>query len=52
MGQFDTGTLVQTADEINTNLAKLEKDNNINILDTELETSSNMLPEKPENTDD
>jgi ATP-dependent RNA circularization protein (DNA/RNA ligase family) len=52
MRQFDTGTIVQTADEINANLARLEKDNNISILETELETSGNMLPEKPENTDD
>lgn len=52
MGQFDSGTIVQTAEEINANLDRLEKDNNINIMDTELETSGNMLPEKAEIIDD
>jgi hypothetical protein len=52
MGQFDNGTIVQTAEEINANLDRLEKDNNINIMDTELETSGNMLPEKAEIADD
>lgn len=52
MGQFDNGTIVQTAEEINANLDRLEKDNNINIMDTELETSGNMLPEKAEIIDD
>lgn len=52
MGQFDSGTIVQTAEEINANLDRLEKDNNISIMDTELETSGNMLPEKAEIIDD
>lgn len=51
MQQFDQGTIVQSADEINRNLEIIEKSKDINILDTELETGGNMLPDKPEEID-
>ena len=51
MQQCDQGTIVQSADEINRNLEIIEKSKDINILDTELETGGNMLPDKPEEID-
>lgn len=49
--QFDQGTMVQTAEEISKNIDKIEKDAGIVILETELETGGNMLPDKPEELD-
>lgn len=51
MKQFDQGTMVQTAEEISKNIDKIEKDAGIVILETELETGGNMLPDKPEELD-
>lgn len=50
--QFDTGTVVQSADEINRSLDMLAEKDKIEILDTEMETEGTMLPEVEENLDD
>jgi hypothetical protein len=50
--QFDTGTVVQSADEISRSLDMLAEKDKIEILDTEMETEGTMLPEVEENLDD
>lgn len=50
--QFDTGTVVQSADEISRSLDMLAEKDKIEILDTEMETEGTMLPEVEENLED
>ena len=50
--QFDTGTVVQSADEISRSLDMLAEKDKIEILDTEMETEGMMLPEVEENLED
>lgn len=50
--QFDTGTVVQSADEISRSLDMLAEKDKIEILDTEMETEGTMLPEMEEDLDD
>ena len=50
--QFDTGTVVQSADEISRSLDTLAEKDKIEILDTEMETEGMMLPEVEENLED
>ena len=50
--QFDTGTVVQSADEISRSLDMLVEKDKIEILDTEMETEGTMLPEVEENLED
>ena len=50
--QFDTGTVVQSADEISRSRDMLAEKDKIEILDTEMETEGMMLPEVEENLED
>lgn len=50
--QFDTGTVVQSADEISRSLDMLAEKDKIEILDTEMETEGTMLPEMEEDLED
>ncbi len=50
--QFDTGTVVQSADEISRSLDMLAEKDKIEILDTEMETEGTMLPEVEEDLED
>ena len=50
--QFDTGTVVQSADEISRSLDMLAEKDKIEILDTEMETEGMMLPDVEEILED